>query len=165
MLIVLTITFDICVLAFYPWFFRLEWDFFFLVVGAELIAGSLLTLKSLLVPFGLDEGWGRGYLKVRGLTNPLFWSQRGMVSHIWGACKDTFYFWTCDYSTIILYIMVLWCWNNETNVHLPAASPCANASGLEHCTSIVQAQIYSIFINAVLWYCMLFDCVCVSLLL
>ncbi len=33
----------------------------FVVVGeAELIARSLLTLKSLLVPFGLDEGMGAG---------------------------------------------------------------------------------------------------------
>jgi len=30
------------------------------VVKAELIAGSLLTLKSLLVPFGLNEGMGAG---------------------------------------------------------------------------------------------------------
>jgi len=34
--------------------------FFVFVVEAELIARSLLTLKSLLVPFGLNEGMGAG---------------------------------------------------------------------------------------------------------
>lgn len=36
--------------------------FFIVVVEAELIARSLLTLKSLLVPFGLNEGMGGGVI-------------------------------------------------------------------------------------------------------